>query len=71
MDLIIIFIGYIQEIDEERIHVAFDMGDVKKYPLDCKDKIVIDRNPLRHELVKDSSVLVTLARGKEMHRGII
>lgn len=47
------------------------MGDVKKYPLDCKDKIVIDRNPLRHELVKDSSVLVTLARGKEMHRGII
>lgn len=45
------------------------MGDLKKYPLDCKDKIVIDRKALPNELVKDTPVLVKLARKKPLYKG--
>jgi hypothetical protein len=45
------------------------MGDLKKYPLDCKDKIVIDRKALPNELVKDTPVLVKLARKKALYKG--
>ncbi|CAB3979805.1 Hypothetical predicted protein [Paramuricea clavata] len=47
------------------------MGGLKKYPLDCKDKIVIDRKALPNELVKDTPVLVKLARKKALYKGQI
>jgi hypothetical protein len=45
------------------------MGDLKKFPLNCKDKIVIDRKPTSNELVVDAPVLARLLRGKAMYRG--
>ena len=45
------------------------MGELRKFALNCKDKIVIDRKAASNELVVDASVLARLTREKAMYKG--
>ena len=62
-------VGVVCKIDGGEIDVAFDMGFVKKYALECKNKIVLDRKALPNELVQGTPVLVRLVRRRALYKG--
>ena len=65
------FSGSIIKIDDNAIHVLFDMGGRKKYFGNPEDKIVIDRTASAQEYSTGSRVLVRPARGKSFYKGTL